>query len=318
MGIFSKKEDNNKKEKNKKKEEGEEAEKLFEDGSRLMKLKQYEAAIKEFKNSLKLNSENFNVLYNIGLCYFNLEEHKEAIDYFDHVIKLKEENELKSSAYYYKGISYLKKDKNEKKNEKTILKALDCFNNGLEANPKDVEGLYMKGCMENELKGIKEATESFDKVLELDPKFENYYECELFAQIKEEKGPVKEESKELKVDKKVKEYKTKVGLKVNKMSELIIANFLFDNDLKFQYKPLATWSKDNFEPLFFLPKFDVYLEHFEEEDENMKKRVEVYRNYNKSIIFTTPKDEEDLLNVLKVKLKDYVSDIVKKRSLIGK
>ncbi len=311
MGIFSK--GNNKKQ-NKNKNEKEESEKLFKDGSRLMKLKQYEAAIKEFKSALKLDPEKFDFLYNTGLCFFNLEDYREAIDYFDKSIRLKEDNENKSSAYYYKGSCFLKKNKNEK----TILKALDCFSESLEINPKDVDCLYMKGCMETELDGVKEATESFDKVLELNPKFENYYESELFDTLKEEKGPVKEESKELKVEKRVKEYKTKVGLKVNKMTELIISNFLFDNDIKFQYKPLMTWSKENFEPLFFLPKFDLYLEHFEEEDESMKKKVEFYNNYNKSLICTTPKDEEDLLNVLKVKLKNYVSDIMKKRSLMGK
>jgi len=59
---------------------------------------------------------------------------------------IKEDNERKSSAYYYKGICFLKKNKNEK----TVLKALDCFSEGLEINPKDVDCLYMKGCMENE------------------------------------------------------------------------------------------------------------------------------------------------------------------------
>ena len=78
---------------------------------------------------------------------------------------------------------------------------------------------------------------------------------------------------------------------------------------------MATWAKDNFEPLFFLPKYDVYLEHFEEE-EGMNKRIGVYTNHSKSLIYTTPKDEEDLLNVLKAKLKDYVSNIMKKHSLM--
>src|SRR3989344_1440281 len=126
MGIFSK---------NNNKQESGETEKIFEDGLKLMKLNQYDAAIKEFKNALKLNPEKFDITYNIALSFFNSENYKEASNYFDKAIKLKQDNELKSSAYYYKGICFLK----NKKSEKIVLKALDCFSKGLEINPKDID-----------------------------------------------------------------------------------------------------------------------------------------------------------------------------------
>ena len=117
MGIFSKKDDN-------KHEVVKDSEKLFEDGLRLMKLKQYKAAIQEFKNSLKNENPKleFDIFYNIGLCFFYIEDFKSGIYFFDKATKI-EEHENKSSAYYYKGICFLKKNKSEK----ILLKALDAF-----------------------------------------------------------------------------------------------------------------------------------------------------------------------------------------------
>jgi len=157
--------------------------------------------------------------------------------------------------------------------------------------------------MESAMGEAKEAQQSFHQVLETEPEFENFFANSLFAELQDRKS-VPSQNEEVVV--KPKEYKTKVGLRVLNYPELIIANFLYDNDIKFQYKPLATWSQENFEPLFYLPKFDVYLEHFAEDNEEMQGRLQVYASKNKNKIYTTAADEEDLNNVLKVKLKDYV------------
>jgi len=279
------------------------AKETFAEGLQFMDLKQYDAAIKELQLVLKATSDielTYDALHHLGMCYFHSDKFKEAISSFDKAIKNAYSGDKKSFSYYYKGIGVLKKNKHD---AKTFSIAFDCFDKAVELNPKDLDAAYMKGCMESELGEAKAASQSFANVLQVNSQFENFFENDLFNELQERK-PTPQPKQDVEV--KPKEFKTKVGLRVTNYPELIIANFLYDNDIKFQYKPLATWAKENFEPLFYLPKFDVYLEHFAEEDEASSARLQTYAAKNKHYIYTTAQDEEDLSTVLKVKLKDFV------------
>jgi len=299
----------------KKKEQDEgAAQQLFDDGMRFVELKQHDAAIKELQQALQADPSPelaYDALHQIGLCYFSLEKYKDALSFFDRAMKSEFSGEKKSGSYYYKGISILKKNKPE---QKTFSAAFDCFYHAAELNKADLDARYMQGCMTFALGEAKEATQLFEGVLRDQPGFENFFENSLFAELQgQRQAPPPGDGEQ---PAKPKEYKAKVGLRVTNYPELIIANFLFDNDIKFQYKPLATWAAENFEPLFYLPKFDVYLEHFSEEGDSMQQRLQRYAEKNKTCISTSAKDEEDLPGVLKVKLKDYLVSLAQKQKLM--
>ncbi len=63
-----------------------------------------------------------------------------------------------------------------------------------------------------------------------------------------------------------KKYKTFNNLTVKSISERNIANFLFRHNIEFEYEPSVDWVdkyKDaNYNPDFYLPKYDIYIEHW--------------------------------------------------------
>lgn len=61
--------------------------------------------------------------------------------------------------------------------------------------------------------------------------------------------------------------KTLNGIAVKSYGELDIANFLFQNQVKFQYEepyrlPTATAERRQYQPDFYLPDYDIYIEYF--------------------------------------------------------
>lgn len=125
---------------------------------------------------------------------------------------------------------------------------------------------------------------------------------------------------ELKKDK-----KTIKGEKVKSIEEVIIANFLYLNGVEYKYEekyPYETGDKykKTYKPDFYLPEYDIYIEHFgvnrnnkapqlsriEEQKyiEDMKWKKELHRNKNTTLIETYSyyQSEGILLQTLRSKL----------------
>ncbi|MGL5755448.1 MAG: UvrD-helicase domain-containing protein [Paraclostridium sp.] len=52
------------------------------------------------------------------------------------------------------------------------------------------------------------------------------------------------------------------GEKLKSLEEVYIANFLYMNDIKYIYEKQYPYTKDKYRPDFYLPEYDIYLEHF--------------------------------------------------------
>ena len=113
---------------------------------------------------------------------------------------------------------------------------------------------------------------------------------------------------------------------VKSEQELVIANFLFLNGIKYEYEPkykydTATKNFKQYHPDFYLPEYDIYLEHFginkygrapqynqiEEEKylDGIKKKREIHNKYQTKLIETYSYDFDnyDIENVLAKKLR---------------
>ena len=138
---------------------------------------------------------------------------------------------------------------------------------------------------------------------------ENKENIELFDDIRMEKGIKAKHSKVLETDMK---FKTKTGHYVANKAEKMIANFLFENNLIFQYDVVVSWAdKDDFKATFFIPKLDLYLEHFKfnninNHQKSMKLKIRQYDKNKKKLVYTTYEDERNIEDALKIKLKPYI------------
>ena len=107
-------------------------------------------------------------------------------------------------------------------------------------------------------------------------------------------------------------FKTKTGHLVRTRAETMIANFLFDNHLLFQYNTVATWAdKDDFKPCFYVPKLELYIDHFpydnlKEYQKIMKAKVKQYEKYKRKHIYFTSDDEKNIEESLRLKMKPYI------------
>jgi hypothetical protein len=103
--------------------------------------------------------------------------------------------------------------------------------------------------------------------------------------------------------------KTKQGFLVRSRGEQKIANFLFDNNIKFSYeKEVLKFEKEGqiCVPDFYLPKYKTYIEFYGGHPKAWKKKVlknRLYKKYRIPCIFITPAELRDLNNYLIEELK---------------
>ncbi len=324
-------------------EEIRKAEQMKKEADRLVHLKQYKAAIHEYQAVLDLypymiTDELFQkpadflfiVYTNIGTAYFFLNEFKEALEFLDKALAIEKATpELKVKALVGKGNCFYKakkfithaKEKHAKeitlehdfeKHEKIIeqmkridekenllKKALECYTKASEIEKNDADLFYKKGHMEFLLGMVKEAISSFDHVLELQEQYENKETLDLFDEIKREKG--------LKIlEKKERAYKTKTGHYVKNKAEMLIANFLFDNNLLFQYNSSITWTNFPMQASFYIPQLELYIEHIKHNHEEIQIKLSEYKKHNKRVVWTNADDELQLEDILKIKMKPFI------------
>ncbi len=330
-------------------EEMKQAESLKKEADRLAQLKQYKTSIEEYRKALELypykgDEENlfknakeflFKTHFNIAACYSYLDQFDDAIRAFDDALKIDADADNKVKALMAKGSSYYRKKlflqgdtrslyrieveleagaKKEKKDDKTDYVGLahKCFQEATELDRSNPDAWYSRGHMEFLMSKIKDAVTSFDNVLQLKKTYENKENIPLFNEIKREKGIALKPSELIEEKMHERAFKTKSGHYVRGKAEQIIADFLFDHGMLFQYDVTVTWAdKDDFRATFYLPKLDVYIDHFSVADPKqspklIKAKVKQYEKAKKHHLYTTSEDEKHMLDVLRLKLKPYV------------
>ena len=294
-----------------------------------------------FKNAAEFL---FKCNYNLAACYSYLDDFDKAVSYFDRSLVVQSaEDENKVRAFMGKGSVYYRKKmfvngryksgayrismdsdyevsdekaeeyKKEDHKKNFIKMAHECFTNAAELDRNHVEAWYNKGHMEFLMGKIKEAVQSFDNVISINKNFENKEGISLFDEIKREKGiQVKASEIMERMESSEPAFKTKTGHLVKTRAEMMIANFLFDNSLLFQYNTMATWAdKDDFRAAFYVPKLDLYIDHhgydyLKEYQKVMKLKIKQYEKHKKKNIYLTSEDEKNIEESLRLKMKPYI------------
>ncbi len=294
-----------------------------------------------FKNAAEFL---FKCNYNIAACYSYLDNFDKAVGYFDESLKIdmaEGENKVralmgKGSCFYrkklmiegrYRAGAYriamdteweisdkmIEEYKKEDQKKSYIKMAHECFSHASEIDSSHIEAWYNKGHMEVLMNKIKEAVQSFDNVINLNKNYENKESIPLFDEIRKEKGVAAKASELMeRADSSDPNFKTKTGHLVRTRAEMDVANFLFDNNLLFQYNTVATWAdKDDFRVSFYIPKLDLYIDHhpydyLKEYQKVMKVKIKQYEKHKKKNIYITSEDEKNIQEAIKLKLKPYI------------
>ena len=294
-----------------------------------------------FKNAAEFL---FKCNYNIAACYSYLDVFDEAINYFNKALQIEnveDDNKVrvlmgKGTTFYrkklllegrYKAGSYrismdsdleindkkLEEYKKDDQKRNYIKMSHECFAQAAEIDKSHLEAWYNKGHMEMLMGKIKEAVQSFDSVISLNKNYENKESIQLYDEIKRERG-IQIKASEIMERNEYTEhsFKTKTGHLVKTRAEMMIANFLFDNNLLFQYNTVATWAdKDDFRASFYIPKLDLYVDHnpydsLKEYQKIMKAKIKQYEKHKKKHIYITSEDEKNIEETIKVKMKPYI------------
>ena len=331
-------------------EEMRSAESLKKEADRLAQLKQYKTAIEEYGKALEVypykgDEDNlfrnareflFKAHFNIAACYSYLDQFDDAIISFDRAIAIDvEDTQNKVKALMAKGSSYYRKKlllegdargayhidvelepdaRKEKQRDRKDYVALAhaCFAEAADLDRGNADAWYSKGHMEFLMGRIKDAVNSFDQVLTIKKTYENTESVHLFNEIKREKGIALKPSEIIEEETSQRNFKTKSGHFVRNKAEQTMADFLFDQNLLFQYDVAVTWAdKDDFRATFYLPKLDLYIDHFVTADikqppKFIKAKAREYDKHKKHYIYTTSEDEKRLNDSLRLKLKPYI------------
>ena len=285
----------------------------------------------------------FKSYYNIAACFSYLDKFDEAIAHFDKALAVSavdEENKVralmgKGSCLYrkkliaegrykpgsYKGMldyeNEISDDKiaqyaREDKKLNYLKLAHDCFSSAAELSKNHVEAWYNKGHMEFLMDMKKDAVQSFDNVININKNFENKESIPLFDEIKKERGVPIKASEIMEREYAEPVFRTKTGHLVKAPAEVEIANFLFDNNLLFQYNMVANWAdKNDFRSAFYIPKLDLYIDHhpydyLKEYQKIMRVKIKQYEKHRKKHIYITSEDEKNIEESIKLKMKPYV------------
>ncbi len=136
----------------------------FEEGKRLMKLREYFEAILYFSKSIELN-ENIAVIYrNRAAAYYYTNEFEKSIIDLSKSIELDGNN---SSAYLNRGVSY------KRLNE--FNKAILDYTHAIRLNPDDALAYSNRGNCFNSLKQYNNAISDLSKAIEIDHSFATAY-----------------------------------------------------------------------------------------------------------------------------------------------
>ncbi|MBI2558148.1 hypothetical protein HYW20_02390 [Candidatus Woesearchaeota archaeon] len=294
-----------------------------------------------FKNAAEFL---FKCNYNIAACFSYLDSFDNAIGHFDRALQVEmadDENKVralmgKGNTFYrkklfvegrYKAGAYrismdteyeisdkkVEEYKEEDRKKNFIKMAHECFTQAAELDKSHIDAWYNKGHMEMLMSKIKDAVQSFDSVISINKNYENKEAISLFDEIKKEKGiSIKTSEIMDRSEGAEPSFKTKTGHLVKTRAEMEIANFLFNNNLLFQYNTVATWAdKDDFRASFYIPKLDLYIDnhpydYLKEYQKIMKTKIKQYEKHKKKHIYITSEDEKNIEDSIKLKMKPYI------------
>jgi len=286
----------------------------------------------------------FKCNYNIAACFSYLDNFDEAINYFDKALQIdmaEDDNKVKAlmgkgSTFYrkklfvegrYRAGAYrismdtewevsdkkVEEYKDEDRKKNFIKLAHQCFTQAADLDRNHIDAWYNKGHMEVLMGKIKEAVQSFDNVVNINKNYENKESISLFDEIKRERGVQIKASEIMERSESAEpSFKTKTGHLVRTRAEVEIANFLFDNNLLFQYNTVATWAdKDDFRASFYIPKLDLYIDHhaydyLKEYQKVMKAKIKQYEKHKKKHVYIGSEDEKNIEEAIKLKMKPYI------------
>ena len=101
-------------------------------------------------------------------------------------------------------------------------------------------------------------------------------------------------------------YKTRSGIRVRSKIEKIIADFLFQEGIRFVYEPRVRIGEFETRPDFYLPDYRLLYEHFGMDDEMYCRaaleKIDRYRRSGVPFVYTTFNDEPDIERVIEEKL----------------
>jgi hypothetical protein len=103
-------------------------------------------------------------------------------------------------------------------------------------------------------------------------------------------------------------FRTKSGARVRSKAEKIIADFLFDHGIRFEYEPILGLGGFYVLPDFHLLDYGVYLEHFGMDSPEYKRsagaKLARYHRFGLPLVCTYSTDESDIEDVLSRKLRE--------------
>ena len=269
-------------------------------------LNKFDRSIGHFDKALAVgnidNENKVKALMNKGSCYYKAKKLLQG-EFGEGNYKISEEDDFEDTT---KTIESLSKIDNK---EGLLNLAWGCFNKSAELERHSADAWYKKGQMEFLMGKVKDAMLSFDRVLEIDQDYENKERIGLFDDIAMEKGIKIKPSEPLD---EINRFKTKTGHYVRSKAEKMIADFLFENNLLFQYAVAVSWAdKDDFKALFYVPNLDLYLEHFKfdkikDYQKLMNWKIKQYEKNKKKLVYTTSDEEVSIEEALKIKMKPYI------------
>ena len=107
-------------------------------------------------------------------------------------------------------------------------------------------------------------------------------------------------------------YRTKSGIRVRSKIEKIIADFLFDEKIRFIYEPQVRLDGFDIAPDFYLPDYSVFYEHFGLDTpayrQSAKLKIGRYQRAGVPFMYTTFQDEPEIEDAIVVKLAKATSN----------
>ena len=88
------------------------------------------------------------------------------------------------------------------------------------------------------------------------------------------------------------------GRRVRSRAEQCIANFFYNNKIRYAYEKPINFKGNILRPDFYLPDYDLYIEYNEIKDEEYTKKkdfaMQIYKQLNKRVIIMTKEDRENI------------------------
>ncbi len=286
---------------------------LVNSGNCLFNLGRYGEGEKRYSKALKLDGSDFGVLRSRGLahltaCNFEVLEDDVKVELKE--LKSKVRWALNGKEKMRVADEYLDLKRRHDFSKKHLSKAFDCFTRLVKLDCRNADCWYYFGlcCFFTDHK--REAADSFEAVLMIEPTYSNdFMRVDLFERIKESRG----DSVAFECGKKgsAGKYRTDRGVFVRSKAEALIDNFYFSHGIKAKYEPtlflggrtvMPDWELD-------LGGVIVYHEHFGMDTPAylrvMNVKIDLYQKHGKNLVWTTKDDEGDIANVLKRKLSAF-------------